>query len=221
MLVRATVTSFLLSALPIIAQERDLEFGEFVSSNGTQISVEEDFMDGRYPRHVIVFEHQMATEREGRLLLRCESNRTEVFFASGSFDFFGAGQQYSVTVRFASEDAPREIPVSNSANNEAVFFPDPIDFAVGLVVSGSVGLSGRYFGGSFRHNVQLDRLTTLAIYDAAETCGWISRLPELEAPNLASMSETQISDPALIEGLEGLIEEFGLDQVKDAILNFE
>lgn len=203
-----------ISPLSVYAQVRDLTYGDRTSPNGTKISVEEDFMDGRYPRHVIVLSHEGIGDQDGRLILRCQSNSSEVYFVSGPFDFFGQGQEHSILMRFPSDNGPRNIPLSLSTDGEAVFFPDPISIMSQLATDGSVGISGRYYGGSFRHNIVLDRETQAAIYDLAQTCEWEDRLPVIAVEEPKEDNNPQLE---LVSELNDLIDRYGIDAVKEFV----
>lgn len=218
----ALAISFLFSsAFGASAQERQVEFGTFTTENGTTITVEEDFMDSRYPRHFILFANEPAREGDGVLILRCEQNRTELFFASGPFEFFGMSRKPNIQARFPSEQAASTLNAGSSSDGEAAFIRSPIDFVVKLVKDGSVGLAGSYYSGSFRHNIALDDQTIDAIYELAETCEWSNRLPERASTDASIGDVNEGIEPARIEDVlervRQLIEEHGIEAVERAL----
>lgn len=207
------IFSSILLFVPIEA--RALEFGEFTTSNGSLVTVEEDFMDARYPRHVIGLAAQGREANDGWLIFRCQENVTEAFFVSGPFDFFGHGTSPSVSVRFVSDERARQQSPSLSSDAEAVFFDQPIDFIVKTVEGGSVGLNGSYFSGSFRHNFVLDDQTNSAVYELATTCGWVDRLPAKQ--EVSEDVSSSPSDKKLVNELRSLIEDYGEEQFRSTV----
>lgn len=183
-----------------------LNFGDRTTKNGTKISVEEDFMNAKYPRHVVILAATSQGDGDGALVFRCQQNSTEAYFVSGPFDFFGHGTSPVVNVRFPSDEQAKRLKVSLSNDAEAVFFGNPIEFMTRTVTDGSVGLMGSYYSGSFRHNYVLDEETKSAMYDLAKTCEWVDRLPERDEVPLEK-TPTQL----LSAELEVLIEEYGED----------
>jgi hypothetical protein len=204
------------AGLPVVGSmvQAGPTFGERTSPNGSSITVEEDFMNAKYPRHILALAARDRTERDGWLVFRCQNNRTEVYFVSGSFEFFGRGRDPVVNVRFPSQDQGRQAPVSPSSDGEAVFFADPIDFIARATRDGSVGLQGSYYSGAFRHHFELDGMSRAAIYEMAETCGWRDRLPEPDT-SIASPAE-DTGDPVIDDRLRALVGEFGQDRVRAA-----
>ena len=200
------VTSALLLAGSSSAIAESLEFGDRTTENGTKIIVEEDFMNAKYPRHVVILAAEGQGDRDGALIFRCQQNSTEAYFVSGQFDFFGHGTSPVVNVRFPSDDQARATTVSLSSDAEAVFFSNPIEFMTRTVTDGSVGLMGNYYGGSFRHNYVLDEETKSAMYDLATTCEWVDQIPERDDV-LVERTPTQL----LSAELEALIEKYGKD----------
>lgn len=200
------VTSALLLVGSSSAIAESLEFGDRTTENGTKISVEEDFMNAKYPRHVVVLAAEGQGDRDGALIFRCQQNSTEAYFVSGQFDFFGHGTSPVVNVRFPSDDQARAWTVSLSSDAEAVFFSNPIEFMISAVTDGSVGLMGNYYGGSFRHNYVLDEKTKSAMYELATTCEWLDQIPERDDV-LVERTPAQL----LSAELEALIEKYGED----------
>lgn len=200
-----------------------LEFGEWTTPGGSVIIVEEDFMDARYPRHLIILAPAGGTERDGALVLRCEQNRTEVYFNSGMFDFFGHGSEPQVAVRFPSDDRASVLSVGLSTDAEAVFFDNPIGFLSRLAADGSVGLDGNYYGGSFRHNFVLDAQLTAALRDLAATCEWADRLPARPeaapepAPDQTPPAPGADASDALSAAIRALVGQYGADAVRAAL----
>jgi hypothetical protein len=202
------VTSALLLAASSPAIADSLEFGDWTTENGTKISVEEDFMSAKYPRHVVILAAEGQGNRDGALIFRCQQNSTEAYFVSGQFDFFGHGTSPVVNVRFPSDDQARATTVSLSSDAEAVFFSNPIEFMTRAVTDGSVGLMGNYYGGSFRHNYVLDEETRSAMYDLATTCEWVDQIPERDDV-LVEVERTPAQ--LLSTELEALIKKYGED----------
>jgi len=202
-LVFSGVTSALLLAGPPAIAET-LEFGDRTTENGTKISVEEDFMNAKYPRHVVILAAESQGDRDGALIFRCQQNSTEAYFVSGQFDFFGHGTSPVVNVRFPSDDQASATTVSLSSDAEAVFFSNPIEFMTRAVTDGSIGLMGNYYGGSFRHNYVLDEETKSAMYDLATTCEWVDQIPEWDEV-LVERTPAQL----LSAELEALIKKYG------------
>jgi len=195
--------------VPSVGIAQEVRFGEWVSPNGAIITVEEDFMDARYPRHVIVMSSEGSTNRDGALVLRCEENVTEVFFVSGPFDFFGFGQEPSVNMRFPTDERASDAGTSPSVDGEAAFFPRPIEFIERLYAEGSVGLGGRYYSGSFRQNFIIDPEVAAAIEAMARTCEWSDRLADSQgADDVSSEIERQ---------LVSLIEQYGFEAVQTGL----
>lgn len=189
-------------------------FGERTTPNGSSVNVEEDFMNAKYPRHIIALAALDRSQGDGWLVFRCQNNQTEVYFVSGPFEFFGRGRDPVVNIRFPSQDQGRRADLSLSSDGEAVFFADPIEFIVRATRDGSVGLQGNYYGGSFRHQFELDGMSKAAIYEMAETCGWRSKLPEISA-EIASPAD-QPGDPVVDDRMRTLVAEFGSDRVRAA-----
>lgn len=183
-----------------------LNFGDRTTKNGTKISVEEDFMNAKYPRHVVILAATSQGDKDGALVFRCQQNSTEAYFVSGPFDFFGHGTSPVVNVRFPSDEQAKRLKVSLSSDAEAVFFGNPIEFMTRTVTDGSVGLMGSYYSGSFRHNYVLDEETKSAMYALATTCEWVDRLPERDEVTFEKSPAELLSAE-----LEILIEEYGED----------
>lgn len=200
------VTGALILAGSSSAIAETLEFGDRITENGTRISVEEDFMDAKYPRHVVVLAAEGQGDKDGALVFRCQQNSTEAYFVSGPFDFFGRSTSPVVNVRFPSDDEATATTVSLSSDGEAVFFSNPIQFMSKTVIDGSVGLMGSYYGGSFRHNYVLDEQTKSALYDLATTCEWIDQIPERDEVPVERTPAQLLSAE-----LEALIERYGED----------
>lgn len=209
-------------SLVLPAAAMALDFGEWTLPNGSVLVVEEDFMDARYPRHLIILHPEDGLESDGALVLRCEQNRTEVYFSSGDYEFFGHGTSPEVAVRFPSDDRANRQSVGLSTDAEAVFFDNPVAFLVRLAEDGSVGLEGSYFGGSFRHRFVLDARLQAALRDMAQTCEWADRLPPLPETAgpvtlAAGDGEMDRTDAELLMAITALIEEFGADRVRQAL----
>lgn len=213
---------FYASCLAIIATSASaLEFGEWTTSNGSNISVEEDFMDSRYPRHVIALRPDGADRKDGWLVLRCQQNKTEVFFSSGPFDFFGRGREPSVSLRFPDDANASSANISLSSDGEAIFFTDPVTFITKMLNGGFVGLGGSYYSSAFRHKFTLDPQLRDAIYDMAETCEWLDQVTEIPAPVDTIANPIDTDRQALDAGLSALIQEFGLEQVSQALTDLK
>lgn len=192
-----------------------LEFGEWQTANGSNIKVEEDFMDARYPRLVVILRPDNWTERDGVLVLRCEQNQTEVYFSSGPLEFFGHSRDPVVAVRFPSDERAVVQSVDLSTDGEAVFFDNAIGFMSRLATDGSVGLDGNYFGSSFRHRFTVDGQLVAAIRDLATTCEWADRLPE--APIAAVVEPAPEVAKSLSDALRALVAEHGAEAVRAAL----
>lgn len=194
------------------ATAEQLNFGNRETENGTAISVEEDFMNAKYPRHVIILAATNRGDADGALVFRCQQNSTEAYFVSGPYDFFGHSTTPVVDVRFPSDEQANRAAISLSSDGEAVFFRDPIEFMSKTVIDGSVGLMGSYYSGSFRHNYVLDDETKAAIYDLATTCEWSDRLPKRDEVTLEK-TPTQL----LSAELDVLIDEYGEDLFRQTV----
>lgn len=209
--------------------------GKWSSTNG-EVTVEEDLTTSKYPRHIIALLPLDGSSKAGYLVLRCEQNKTEVYFVAAEFEFFGFGRDPKISARFKSEAEAKPLRTAGSSDADAAFIETPIDFVMRFVEEGQVVLAGNYYGGRFTGLYKTDATILDGIYGMAETCGWSSRLPvrdtataAIGGPTLATdgqigpqvapaNSAPKTPDPAdLKEALKALVERYGLPAVLKAL----
>lgn len=165
--------------------------GNWSSANG-EVTVEEDLTTAKYPRHIVALAPLDGSSKAGYLILRCEQNKTEVYFVAADFEFFGFGENPAISARFKSETEAQPLRATNSSDARAAFLGTPIEFVLRLVEEDQVVLAGNYYGSRFTGLYKTDSTILNGIYGMSETCGWSDRLPPRDAPIAADGTD----DPA-------------------------
>ena len=214
---------FLISASgPTFAE---IEYGTWESSSGI-VQVEEDITTKKYPKHFVMLEAQEGSSSAGSLILRCKNNKTEVYYTAGNYNFFGAGRAPQVYVRYPSQQESRKQSASSSSDNKAAFFRRAIGFIVDLATEGSVVISGSYYSGSFAAKYKLDEVTLRGVYDMAETCGWVGRLPSIDTLSYAAQKDEGKQEESLEDSdasntirsqLEDLVSKYGKQSIIEVL----
>lgn len=178
----------------------EVELGSWDSPYGT-VTVEEDLATAKYPRHFIVLNALDGSSNANALALRCQNNKTEVYYVAPQFEFFAFGGSPDLNARFPSEDEAQRVRATNSSDSSAAFISSPIDFTARLAKEGQVVLTGSYYSGRFTGLFKTDDVILNGIHAMAETCGWQDRLPQREPVNPVPPSEASTSDAGPYSGV--------------------
>lgn len=212
-----TVVSSIILTVPAYAE---VAMGEKTSDYAT-VQVEENIANPEVPTHFIVFNPLEGSSSAGALILRCKNNKTEAYYGAAQFEFFGMGSSPDISARFASENKSKKLSASGSSGmGDAAFINNPIGFIVNFAKEKEVVLSGSYYSGSFTALFKADDMVIDAIYDMANTCQWVEKLPTREDIVPASEASPSSSDgdvAALNSELKILVSKYGLLKVKEAV----
>ena len=161
--------------------------------DGGYVKVEENIANPRYPTHYISVPPEKAEPNgsEG-LSFRCENNSTDVWVNTDGV----YGHDGVLRVRWQGMDRATRISSTDATTGTAAFIDNPIGFVPRLLKEGSVILEvdGYTTRGAARYRITPDIVD--AIYDLAETCEWVGRLPAREAV-AAQVEETESTVPEI------------------------
>lgn len=212
-----SLTAGLLLTTAATAEDR---YGEWEGSYGS-VTIEPNIANPSLPTHFVILRPQEGSRNSGPLVLRCKNDKTEAFYGAAEFEFFGIGRRPALNVRFASETKSSKIQASGSAGmGDAAFIDSPINFITRLLSEEQVVLSGDYYSGTFVGLFKIDEVTAEGVYELANTCGWINRLPVRQlAPSIideataAQGAQSEIQNQELLIKLQALIDQYGIPSV--------
>lgn len=220
----ATLQAVVSTVILTVPSYAEVAMGEKTSDYAT-VRVEENIANPEVPTHFIFFNPLDGSSSAGALIIRCKDNKTEAYYTAEQFEFFGIGSSPDISARFASENKSKKLPASGSSGmGEAAFIKNPIGFIVNFAKEKEVVLSGSYYSGSFTALFRADDMVIDAIYDMANTCQWVEKLPARE--NIVSVSEdvspTEDGDlSSLNSELQALVLKYGLLKVKEAVSSLD
>lgn len=198
----------------------EVAIGEKTSDYAT-VQVQENIANPEVPTHFILFNPLEGSSGAGALIFRCKDNKTEAYYTAKQFEFFGMSSSPDISSRFASENKSKKLSASGSSGmGEAAFINNPIGFIVNFAKEKEVVLSGSYYSGSFTALFKADDMVIDAIYDMADTCQWVEKLPVRDNTISSSESAPSVDDGdavALNSDLKTLVAKYGLLKVKEAI----
>jgi hypothetical protein len=187
------------------------------------VTVRENLANPEFPTHIVSISAENGLAGPQTIIIRCENNKTEVFVTvDGVFGYSGI-----VRVRWPNMPRATRWAANDSTTGTAAFLANSIEFTDQLVRNNSVVVEVEGYNVRGAGRFSLTGQTRDGIYELAETCQWINRLPQRTEVNenqpsaslnsdsagSASISITEQSVRFRLRALLPAIDQFGRDAI--------